>query len=176
VLAVGLRQHAAELVSPYKYRGVPAYDIDSLTAWLDDPESWWADVYRWNPAGQADSVRARAAALLDFAAARGIRVYVVNLPERALSRARYAPGTRAAYVRLVRDAFARVPVLDIRCLLDDAEYLDAEHALPPGAARVTERVTGFLRELGAGDAGAPRASGSPQSVNARWEAPCHEAA
>jgi hypothetical protein len=145
MLRMGVHDYAAEAFSPYRYRQMEPWPVADLTAWLDDSTSWWRDVYRWDPAGDA-AVYARIGAFMDFVARHGIDLYVVNLPDRGLSRARYAPGVTERYTTLVHTAFGGAPVLDLRCALPDDQFLDAEHALVPGARLVTRRVIGFVAQ------------------------------
>jgi hypothetical protein len=149
---LGIRDYALEFVSPYRYRGSTPFTPQELTAQLERPSSWWNDVYRWDPAADA-SVRSRVAALLAFTARHRIDLYVVGLPEHRLSRIGYRPGPLKQYQSLLHSMFGAVPVLDLRCFLDDNEFYDAEHALLVGARRVTTRVIGFLNAAGAGRAG-----------------------
>lgn len=170
-LDIGIHDFAMEVASPYKYRDMDPYPVEGLTAWLDDPDSWWKDVYRWDPAEDEAVIRARVVALLAFAARHGIDLYVVNLPDRGLSRARYGAGLSDRYIALLDSTFETVPFLDLRCLLEDDEYLDAEHALLPGARRVTERVIGFMNEVRAGRASAGRSwTGTVPHIADRWAA------
>ncbi len=169
---LGLRDYAMELVSPYKYHGWAPYPEELLAGWLDDPTSWWQDVYRWDARRDEVAIRARAATLLAFAARHSIDLYIVDLPEARVSRRRYLAGRTDAYHEVVRAAFHPLPVLDLRCLLPDDLFLDAEHALEPGARIITERVIGFMR-----DARRARALGAWEDpeirhlVTTRWAGP-----
>ncbi|HEU4632229.1 MAG TPA: hypothetical protein VFS08_20930 [Gemmatimonadaceae bacterium] len=156
-----LRDRAAAAYSPYRYRAMEPWPVADLTAWLDDSTSWWRDVYRWD-AGADPGVHARIAALLAFTRRHGIDLYVVNLPDRALSRERYAPRLTERYSALLRTDFAGVPLLDLRCLLPDDQFLDAEHALVPGARLVTRRVIAFVARA--------RAERTHEDGQLRWPA------
>jgi hypothetical protein len=147
---LGIYDYAMLEMSPYRYRGVPPLPREDLERWLDDPGSWWREVYRWDPDRGAALIAARTEALLGFAARHDMELYVVSLPERELSRRRYGPGHAARYDALVRRLFGSVPVLDLRCLLGDDEFYDAEHALVGGARRVSEHVIQFMADTRAG--------------------------
>lgn len=159
LVEVGPRARIEYLISPYKYRLSPPMPVEGLRGWLDDPGSWWRDVYRWDPAGaDTHAIRVRFRRLRALAREHGIELYVANLPEREVSRARYDPEHYRAYLALIRDAVGDAPFLDIRTMLDDDEFYDAEHATGPGAARVTDSVIAFIRRA--------RADGCPASCGA----------
>lgn len=166
------RDRASRLISPYRFGGQRAWRLAGLEAWLDDPGSWWRDVYRWD-AAEDRMVRVRLRALFAFVARHDIALYVVNLPDREMSRIRYGPGLSQRYASLLDSAFAAVPLLDLRCLLHDDQFLDAEHALPGGARLTTERVVGFMRESGERDGvnGDGRAA-MTRSASLRWGSAC----
>lgn len=144
---IGPHAYFAELVSPYRYRGLRAARVDELNAWLSKPNSWWTEVHHWDPDRDDAMVKRRVTAFREFAKRHGIGMVVVNLPDHSLSRGRYTPGASARFTALVEEAFTPLPVLDLRCMLADDEFLDAEHALPGGAERLTDRLVAFLKEL-----------------------------
>ena len=144
---IGLAAFAAEIVSPYKYRNAARLGDARLAQWLDAPDSWWKDVHRWDPGPDSIAVRARVRRLLDFAGRHGIDVFVVSLPERSISRTRYAEGFDARFHRFAMAVFEPLPVLDLRCLLDDREFRDAEHASVHGARRTTAHTIRHIESL-----------------------------
>ncbi len=143
-LARGPREYAAWAASPYRYRGNEPMTDAELTAQLDDERSWWHEVYRWSPARDVGVVKERVADLLAYAARHHMEVYVVDLPDRLLSRQRYLPGLTAQYQALLEEAFADTHVLRLRCLLAEDEFLDAEHATEAGATRMTAALVEFI--------------------------------
>lgn len=174
-LEIGTRNFAREIVSPYRYFSNVAWPDSMLTTWLDEKDSWWREVYAWDPAADS-SARLRIRKLLYFAALHHIEVFVVNLPEREISRQRYQPAHARAYDELLHTEFASTPLLDLRCALPENEFMDAEHALLDGAHVVTQRVIGFVGEVRAeharytnGNSGKARSSAS---IAARWSSPC----
>ena len=171
LMELGVHDYAIALTVPHQpTKPIP---VDELTAMLDDPTSWWRDVYHWDPRADGGAVRARTEALLDFIARHGIELYVVNLPDRELSRRRYAPGRTEAYQALIRSVFATVPLLDVRCLLADDQFMDAEHMLDPGARRVTAHMLGFVKDVRRARAAAPNAPIRPGELHeSRWAASC----
>lgn len=134
-----------EFVAPPRFPRSSPLDTQSLERRLDEPGSWWQDVYRWDPEAHAAAIGARAGRLRAFAARRGMELYLVNLPEHRLSRQRYGPGLSARYTALLRDVFPDERVLDLRCLLGDDEFKDAEHSTMPGSRRETDQVVTFIR-------------------------------
>jgi hypothetical protein len=149
---LGIRDYALELASPYRYRAEAPATEQQVLALQHDPSSWWKEVHHWDPASDAGAIRARVAALLEFTSRHGIDLYVVSLPERALSRAQYESGAFERYLSLLHSMFGRVPFLDLRCFLDDSEFYDADHALLHGARRVTAQVIGFVNHARSGRA------------------------
>ena len=152
----GPAAHLRQLVSPYKYRGAERLDDATLAGWLDDPTSWWRDVYQWDPARDSAAVRDRVLSLFAFAERHGIDLYVVNLPERSLSRQRYADGFNERFHRFLAASFDPLPVLDLRCMLPDEQFHDAEHARFAGARKITERTLEFVEDLRYNDAALDR--------------------
>ena len=144
---LGIHEFARERISPQKYLGSWHLDAPGLERWVDDPESFWGQVRRWDLAGDSLAVRRRALALIAFAEAHRIDTYVVNLPERSIGRVRHAPGFDARFRRYLTSVFEPLPVLDLRDFLADAEFRDVEHALPEGARRVTRQVIAFMEEV-----------------------------
>jgi len=146
---IGIREFALELASPYKYHsgGNP---LAANLEFLDTPDSKWREVFAWDAGRNTRGVGERIAAMMSFARTHGIELYVVNLPEASANRIRYQPGNTEHYLALLNSAFAPAPVLDLRCLLRDDEFLDAEHARYRGAKRITARAVGFMRDVRSG--------------------------
>lgn len=147
-LQAGPREFGLQYIAPYRYQpaliGMPGRE---LAAALDDTGSWWHQVFQWDPDSVAPAIRARAAALISWASQRGIDVYVVRLPEHSGVRQRLDPLLAARFDTLIQAAFAPAPVLDLSCLLPDEQFLDAEHALWPGAKRISAHVIGYLKAV-----------------------------
>ena len=142
---IGIHRFALELASPYKYRsgGNPFGDIDVLL----DSSAVWRAVWDWDPDRDAPAIRARVAALEQYAQQHGIELFVVNLPEGSRNRIRYRPGYDERYHKLIESAFQPLPVLNLRCLLPDESFLDAEHARLRGARLVTQKSIGFVQDI-----------------------------
>jgi hypothetical protein len=145
---VGPRGLALRYISPYRYQpALKAWAPGTLKATLDDPDSWWREVFRWDPDRDATAIRARAEALVAWTNQRGIELYVVRLPEHSWLRQRTDPVLAARFDAVVNAAFDPVPVLNLACLLPDEQFLDAEHALLPGARRVSAQVIGYVKAV-----------------------------
>jgi len=151
LLRRGPRQRISELISPYKYRSARPAVLNELAKWLDDPESWWRDVFDWDPASNAASIRARFEELLSIVRRRGTRLVVVNLPEREIGRVRYSAENYRRYERLVTEALGGHPWLDLRLALADDEFHDSEHATAEGGAHMTRLVIDYMRGAEPGD-------------------------
>lgn len=172
---IGVRNFAREIVSPYRYSGTLAWPESLVTTWLDESDSWWREVYAWAPAADS-AARLRIRKLLYFAALHQIELYVVNMPERGISRRRYPDSHTRAYRELLETEFASTPLLDLRCALDENDFMDAEHALLPGAHETTQRVIGFVGEVRADQLrnwqGSTAKARGTVNIAARWSAPC----
>jgi hypothetical protein len=84
--------------------------------------------------------------LLDLCRRRGIPVALVLLPESSEFRTLYSPEVTASLSAFL-DGLRRsrnVPVIDARTWAEDADFWDAHHLLPAGAAGFTRR---FGREV-----------------------------
>jgi hypothetical protein len=141
-----LRRLTEQYISPYRYQPVTTpMPPKELAASLDAPRSWWQQVFAWDPDTNAVAIRARAAALIEWTKQRGIELYVVRLPEHSWLRERTDSVRAAHFDALVDSAFGSVSLLDLTCFLPDDEFLDAEHALWPGARKITQRVAGYVK-------------------------------
>jgi len=129
--------------SPYKYTFDPPIEYGPGA---EMHEGWWKDVYAWNPTQARQITLAHLEKFKRLAAACGIDVWVVNLPEREVSRAQFNDANYRAYLDLVREAFGEDRLLDLRELLRNDEFYDREHTLPAGSRRLTDVVIGAVKE------------------------------
>lgn len=129
-------------VSPYKYTFNPPIEYGP-DADLD--KGWWKDVYAWNPLQDWQDAMAHVRKFKGLAQACGIEVWVVNLPERDVSRAQFDATNYQAYLSLVTQAFGEERLLDLRELLRPDEFYDREHTLPAGSRRLTDAVIAAMR-------------------------------
>ena len=129
-------------VSPYKYTFNPpiAYGPDA-----DLDKGWWKDVYGWNPLQDWQDAMAHVRKFNALVEACGIDVWVVNLPERDVSRAQFDATNYGAYMSLVGQAFGEERLLDLREFLRPDEFYDREHTLPAGSRRLTDAVIAAMR-------------------------------
>ncbi len=143
---LGPREFALDYISPYRYQpAMTPMPRETLAASLDNPDSWWRQVFDWDPRSDSTVIRARGAALVEWTRQRGIELFVVRLPEHSWLRERTDSLRAARFDALVDAAFDPIPVLDLECLLPDEEFLDAEHALWPGAKRVSAHVIDYMK-------------------------------
>lgn len=134
--------YMAWYVSPYKYT------FDQPIEYGPDAEmlkGWWKDVYAWNPTAAPQLTRAHLQKFNQLVVACGIEVWVVNLPEREVSRTQFKDSHYQAYLHLVREAFGEDRLLDLRELLRNEEFYDREHTLPAGSRRLTDVVIGAVK-------------------------------
>jgi hypothetical protein len=129
-------------ISPYKYERLPRRSDRQVNFWLTLPESIWAQILRWDATQHPEAERGLRS-FVAYAKAHGIRLLVVNMPERSIVRASYL-GDYNAYLDLVRRAIGDTPFLDLREFLSDDELYDAYHATRAGAARLTREVIAHL--------------------------------
>ena len=147
---IGIHAYALELALPYKYRNLREGGIEAkaLIVNIEHPKSIWKYVFAWEP-DKDTLVHARIASLLDYAAQHDIDIFAVNMPEGSANRTRYHEGYPEQYASLLHTTFEGVPLLNLRCLLKDREFHDAEHARLPGARKVTAQVIGFMHDVSA---------------------------
>lgn len=103
---------------------------------------WWKDVRPWKPAGDALAHR-ELAELAAFAAARGIDLYVINLPEHPDVVAVYEGSLRAEYMAMIEEAFGD-RFLNLGDYLPVEQFNDSEHPGYVGAVRLSKRVGEFI--------------------------------
>lgn len=136
----------AWMISPYKYRLDPPVEQESLIEWSNNPDSWWRLVYSWNPKEMELQTRARLKRFVDFVDTRDIRLLVVNMPERNISREKFNVEYYNAYVSMIIDAVGEERFLDLREFLQQDEFYDLEHSIYRGSLRLTNEVISKLKE------------------------------
>lgn len=136
----------AWLISPYKYRLDPAVEAETLVEWANAEDSWWKQVYSWDPQTTRDETRAVLVRTRDFAATHDIRLLVVNLPERDISRRKFDAANYRRYLELVSDVVGADNFVDLREYLQGDEFYDLEHTVYPGSLRLTNKVIEILRD------------------------------
>jgi hypothetical protein len=127
------------------FRGRWASD-EATERWLLADDGFWRLVHAWDPADDRARVTDEFHRLIDYANRYGVRVYVVNLPELSMVRARYRPGRYDAYLATVREAIGETPFLDLRTFLRDDEIWDDAHPTLDGAVRLSTEVAAFIRQ------------------------------
>jgi hypothetical protein len=147
----------AWLASPYKYRLDPPAGVSGLIKWMDGEDSWWQDVHSWDPRQTAQATRASLERFNALVRKHGMELYVVNMPERDVSRARYRPDIYAAYLELVRNTLDNAHFLDLQEFLRTEEFHDLEHSRYPGSLRLTDRIIAFMKNPDEAAAGNPAA-------------------
>ncbi len=129
---------------PYKYHNLRPMRAEALESWLTFEESFWFKVHQWNPTQDAVMVKSRMARLIEIGSRLNIDLMVLFLPEHPANRARYPAGYYESYASLVSEALAGIPRLDLRTLLNAAEFYDVGHATLEGAERTTSALIAFL--------------------------------
>lgn len=134
-------------ISPYKYSLKRPLEFDLVTReeFVPNPDSWWSLVYDWSPRKTEAQVRAQLKRFADFVNRHGIRVLVVNLPERNVSRVLFDADNYRAYLDLVRDELAGLDFVNLREFLDDDAFYDREHTTTAGSIRLTDEIIRRLR-------------------------------
>ncbi|WP_170507691.1 hypothetical protein [Ruegeria arenilitoris] len=132
------------LVSPYKFSRSAGLSEEDLAVYMSG--SWWESVFDWDVRKNGDAAAVRLRQLLDFLNEHGIGVAVVNMPERSYSRSRFA-FEYEDYLGAIRDGIGTAPFLDLSTFSHDDEFHDAEHTIPEGSRRLTNRVIVWVQSL-----------------------------
>lgn len=132
------------LVSPYKFSRSTGLREEDLAVYMSG--SWWESVFDWDAQKNGDAAAMRLRQLLDFLDAHGIGVAVVNMPERSYSRDRFTFDYED-YLGAIRDGIGTAPFLDLSTFARDDEFHDAEHTIPDGSQRLTDRVIVWVQSL-----------------------------
>ncbi len=129
-------------ISPYKYSLNPPRQYGPE---VELQEGVWKDIYMWNPLRDEPTTTARLRKFMEFANACGIEVWVVNLPERDVSRSQFDQANYESYLKLVKRSFGDKRFLDLKDFLRTDEFYDREHSLPAGSLRLTDAVIDEVR-------------------------------
>ena len=132
-------------ISPYKYSLNPPMNLDGMLSWMNHPDSWWRLVYTWNPVQTQQETAGRLNRLVGFADRHDIRLLVINMPDRDLSRVKFDAENYQAYMDLLTDTFGASAVLDLREFLRSEEFYDSEHSMPAGSLRLTDVVIEHMK-------------------------------
>ncbi len=139
-------QVLAWFISPSKYLLSERPRVEGLKDWLTDPDSWWATVYSWNPLETQAETSATIKRLTGFIRMHDIRLMVINLPERDISRELFDDAYYQAYLDLVRESFGDVPFLNYREFSSSDEFYDVEHTVYRGSLRLSKDIIRQLKE------------------------------
>lgn len=137
-------QRQLRSVSPYKFARTAGLSEADLAVYMSG--SWWESVFDWDARANGDAASERLRQLMKFLSEHGIGVAVVNMPERSYSRDRFA-FEYDDYLGVIRDGVGGAPFLDLSTFTDDSEFFDAEHTLPKGSQRLTDRVIVWVQSL-----------------------------
>jgi hypothetical protein len=158
----GLGRRAAQRLRPYRVNFLPALPDKAKVAAIRNDSKTWRRVFGWEPAADEGRIRRQFAAIRSFARWNGVELYVVNLPELVWARDAYDPGRYAAYRRVVAEALAETPFLDLRECVPPEGFQDTDHVTYAAAERVSDRVVAFIKAQRARAADvAGRAGGGP---------------
>jgi hypothetical protein len=134
----------------------PIFPAKAITGHIWSPEvskkhltekgSTWARVHDWDAFADRVRVTRDLQWLLEYAARRNIRLFVVNLPEVSWNRDAYPPGRYEAYLAIVQAALGETPFLDLRTFLTDEEFYDEQHPTWQGGIRLSKRVAQFIND------------------------------
>jgi hypothetical protein len=135
----------AWMSSPYKYRLNPPVNINGLISWMDEKNSWWQDVHTWNPHATIQATTASLERFNSEITENDIDLFVVNMPERDVSRIRYKKEHYDAYLELVRNTLGNAHFLDLQDFLQTGEFHDLEHSIYPGSLRLTDKIISYMK-------------------------------
>jgi hypothetical protein len=136
------------MISPYKFSLNKPIQYRLMTREeynKADLNSVWRRTYDWDPANDEATTRARLKYLVDFVKRHGIRMLVINLPERDFSRVLFDEHNYQAYLDLVRDELGGIEFINLRDFLDTIHFYDREHTTPAGSARLSDEVIRRMR-------------------------------
>ncbi|MEM1128946.1 MAG: hypothetical protein AAGH83_00340 [Pseudomonadota bacterium] len=108
--------------------------------------SWWGETHAWDPTTQSADVQRSVTRLITFARDRQIALVPVSMPARSIIRQGFGDSFEAEFATLL-DTLFPMPVLDARCLLNDAAFYDLEHVRRSGARQLTARVIQHLNDV-----------------------------
>lgn len=136
------------MISPYKYSLNKPIQYRLMTREeynKADQNSVWRQVYDWDPRKDETKTRARLKYFADFVKRHGIRMLVINLPERDFSRVLFDEHNYQAYLDLVRDELDGIEFVNLREFLDTIHFYDREHTTPAGSARLSAEIIRRMR-------------------------------
>lgn len=140
-------QVLAWLISPYKYLLSEPRDVEKQKQWLTNPDSWWRTVQTWDPKKTRPRTTASLKRFTRFIKNHNIRLLVVNLPERDISRELFQDENYQAYLDIVTQSLDDALFIDLREFLASDEFYDSEHTIYRGSLRLTDEVVGRLAEM-----------------------------
>lgn len=123
------------------------WDDARVRARLDAPNNHFRHTAGLERARVRDEVTAGLAELALRARRSGVRLVLVELPERSQVRDVFGDEFHRAYIDAIRAGCGEVPLLELRELLDDGEFFDSHHPARVGALRLSERVGSELQRL-----------------------------
>jgi len=139
-LYMSFRQWLPAYISPYVFHYVYRKDENAHPRLAEA-------MFNWNPEPEADLIAANVIRLRQFAARTGMKLVVVNTPQRPSARAAYSASYYASLMRITRGALGDTPFLDLRELIERHEFID-EHVDRSGAEKTTARVIDFIKSQG----------------------------
>jgi hypothetical protein len=137
------------IISPYKFSLNKPIQYRPMTREeynKEDLGGVWRRTYDWDPTKEEAKTRARLKYLVDFVKRHGIRMLVINLPERDFSRVLFDENNYRAYLDLVRDELDGMEFMNLRDFLDTVDFYDREHTTPAGSARLSDEIIRRMRE------------------------------
>jgi len=153
----GARPRLGPPFAPARYQRRSPWSREQVRARLDQPNNFFRFSAAFDYAAAREAIVGRLERLRAVADRSGIRLLFVVMPERSEHRALYPAGAWETYLDAVRAGVGDAPLLDLRTLLDDGEFYDANHPTRAGAQRVSARVGAALAQMpGLGTAPEPR--------------------
>lgn len=133
--------------SPYKYRLSAPRDPEEMIEWANHEKSWWREVYSWNPKATEKKTLQSLRRFRKFLDTHHIKLLVVNMPERDVSRTMFNDENYGNYIALVKNSFGEGRFLDLREFLRPDEFFDFEHSVYSGSLRFTREVIRRLNQM-----------------------------
>lgn len=141
---VGVDRFLEIMTAPWKYRFWPPKSDAWLLEVVESEDSFWGEVFAWDPRAEAGDTLRRLERLHAFTERRGIGLVAINLPENEILDPFYRGGRYAAYQEIARRGLGDTPYFDLRRFLRRDEFLDWVHTTRAGAERLTDEVVRLL--------------------------------
>ena len=143
----------AWLPSPYKYQLDYPAKTSGLLGWMNEEGSWWSRVHSWQPGKNGPGPEIILNQFAELLLEHNIKLLVVNMPERDISRNKFNPDSYKAYLNFVESTFAKrystrpddFMFVNLQEFLSTDEFHDLQHTAYKGSMRLSNEVIRILK-------------------------------